>query len=149
MSIFILYLNFNLLPIQVRFVDSKGKFVGPVMVAKESRFIEGKLFSVQGKLGITYCQSNRQHIVESHMYRDQVKYHKEFMRAQDIASNLAKKYNEALSQVQTHFRDSLHDIPRIEFIEPVSIYCHLFSMLMITNQPQHVTFFSSTASVGN
>lgn len=69
------------------------------------------------------------------MYRDQVKYHKEFMRAQDIASNLAKKYNEALSQVQTHFRDSLHDIPRIEFIEPVSIYCHLFSMLM-TYQPQ-------------
>ena len=44
----------------VRFLDSDGKFVGPVMVAKESRFIEGKLFSVQGKLVITYCQSNRQ-----------------------------------------------------------------------------------------
>ena len=84
------------------------------------------------------------------MYRDQVKYHKEFMRAQDIASNLAKKYNEALSQVQTHFRDSLHDIPRIEFIEPVSIYCHLFSMLMTYQINLNLnTFIISTAGVGN
>ena len=87
---------------------------------------------MQGKLVITYCRSNRQHFIESHMYRDQIKYHKEFMRAQDIASNLAKKYNEALSQVQTHFRDSLHDIDWVywasEYILPSVFYVDYISI---------------------
>ena len=54
--------------------------------------------------------------------KEQIEYHREFMRTQDIASSFAKKYNEALDQVQKHFRkDSLYDIPRIQFIEPVSL----------------------------
>ena len=52
-----------------------------------------------------------------------MEYHREFMRTQDIASSFAKKYNEALDQVQKHFsrKDSLYGIPRIQFIEPVSL----------------------------
>ena len=56
-------------------------------------------------------------------YKDQMDYHREFMRMQDIASNFAKHFNEALAQAQRHFgeesQELLSSLPRIEFIEPM------------------------------
>ncbi|KAL7548558.1 hypothetical protein ACHAWF_012911 [Thalassiosira exigua] len=87
---------------KVRFVDNDGDYVGPVMVAKESRFVESH---------------------SGNSYQEQMAYHREFMRTQDIASDLAKKFNAALLQAQTHFGQKsqgfLSRLPRIQFIEPM------------------------------
>lgn len=88
---------------KVRFLDESENCIGPTMVAKESRFIEN-----HGKT-----------------YEEQMDYHREFMRTQDIASDFAKKFNQALSQSQTHFgaesQRLLSSLPRIQFIEPMVV----------------------------
>jgi len=52
-------------------------------------------------------------------------YHRAFMRTQDIASDLAKQFNEALNQACTHFgaesQSFLRKLPRIKFIEPMVV----------------------------
>ena len=66
-------------------------------------------------------------ILESHgtSYDEQMDYHREFMRSQDIASNFAEKFNEAMAQSQTHFgkesQSTLRNLPRIKFIEPMVV----------------------------
>ncbi|KAL7549696.1 hypothetical protein ACHAWF_014679 [Thalassiosira exigua] len=89
---------------KVRFLDADGNYVGPTMVAKESRFIES----------------------HGGTYEEQMNYHREFMRTQDIASDLAQKFNRSILQVLKHFRreDQQHlsrKLPRIEFIEPMVV----------------------------
>ena len=52
-------------------------------------------------------------------------YHEEFMRTQDIASNFARKFNEALVQIERHFGKecwgTLRKLPRIHFLEPMVV----------------------------
>ncbi|KAL3919188.1 MAG: hypothetical protein SGILL_003880 [Bacillariaceae sp.] len=86
------------LAFKFRHVGAKGKFIGPVLVAKESRFVEDLLSSTEN-----YLTSHRH------------AYHKSFMRTQAEASKLAKKFNDAI--------DELDDIPynevvRIKFLKP-------------------------------
>lgn len=90
---------------KLRYVRDK-KFIGSVMVAKESRFLSKDGTSKQ--------------------YMD---YHREFMRTQSIAAEYAKKFNEALDDIPNHFSPMHHDqvrrttskFPRIEFLEPLVI----------------------------
>mmetsp|Transcript_806 Transcript_806/g.1651 ORF Transcript_806/g.1651 Transcript_806/m.1651 type:complete len:716 (-) Transcript_806:901-3048(-) len=88
---------------KVRFLDSNGEFIGPTMVAKESRFVESL----------------------ENSYLEQFNYHRAFMRTQDIASNFAKKFNQAMLQIQCHFGEKfqtqLSKLPRIQFIEPMVV----------------------------
>ena len=66
-------------------------------------------------------------ILESHgtSYDEQMDYHREFMRSQDIASNFAEKFNEWMSQSQTHFTKESQrtpsNLPRIKFIVPTVV----------------------------
>ena len=53
-------------------------------------------------------------------------YHKEFMRTQNIASDFAKKFNEALLQVEGHFlgeqsKGVIRKLPRMHFLEPTVV----------------------------
>ena len=52
-------------------------------------------------------------------------YHTNFMQTQYIASSFAERYNEAMSEAQTHFsydsQDILLTLPRIYFIEPMVV----------------------------
>jgi len=88
---------------KVRYLDSRGEFTGPIMVAKESRFVE----------------------TQSRSKMEKMDYHRAFMRTQHIATDFAKKFNEALAQVQGLFDSStqnyLSKLPRIEFIEPLVV----------------------------
>ena len=83
---------------KVRFLDHEKKFVGPKMVAKESRFIQ----EGQGT------------------YEDRMNYHRDFLRTQAIASELADQFNAALASMKMHFphvpHSLLDDIPRIRFL---------------------------------
>jgi hypothetical protein len=58
-------------------------------------------------------------------YQQQMDYHTNFMRTQNIASSFAEKYNEAMSEAQKHFsnnsQDILRSLPRIYFIEPIVV----------------------------
>ena len=62
-----------------RFVDSVGRFVGPTMVAKESRFVQDQLFAYHhGNVGGA-------HLLSSH----QRAYHTQFLQVQAIAARFA------------------------------------------------------------
>ncbi len=90
---------------KLRYIRDK-RFIGPVMVAKESRFLSKDGTSKQ--------------------YMD---YLREFMRTQSIAAEYAKKFNEALNDIPNHFSWAEHELvrrttskfPRIEFLEPLVI----------------------------
>jgi hypothetical protein len=90
---------------KLRYIRDK-RFIGPVMVAKESRFL-----SKDG--------TSKQHM----------DYHREFMRTQAIAAEYAKRFNEALDDIPNHFSPAHHELvrrktskfPRIEFLEPLVI----------------------------
>jgi len=83
-----------------------GKFIGPVMVAKESRFRSND-------------GTNKQ----------QLDYHREFMHTQAISAEYAKKFNEVLDEIPSHFpseyahhvRQKTSKFPRIEFLQPMVV----------------------------
>jgi len=86
-----------------RFLDDKTQnFIGPKMVAKESRFVDFET-----------------------SYQRRMDYHREFMRTQAIASKMAAKFNEALDSLSSHFpaRDKsfLDRLPRIIFLAPLLV----------------------------
>lgn len=86
------------LAFKFRFLGKQDTFVGPVMVAKESRFVEDLHDS-----GTDYLRSHRH------------AYHKSFMRTQAVASRFAKMFNEATDQlVEIPPRTA----PKIEFVKP-------------------------------
>lgn len=86
------------LAFKFRFVGKKGKFVGPVMVAKESRFVED-------------IQKSPQNYLSSHRHA----YHKTFMRTQATASKFGMMFNDAVDQ----FKEILgHRIVRVQFLKP-------------------------------
>jgi hypothetical protein len=92
---------------KVRFMNEKGRFIGPKMVAKESRFV---------------IEANTQ---RSGSYEGRMEYHKEFMRTQTIASELAEKFNKELDTSTVHFGANAHKYlsqnPRIRFLKPTVV----------------------------
>ncbi len=92
-----------------RFLDENKDFTGPVMVAKESRFVG---------------ESN------SHDdYEKRMEYHREFMRTQSLAADMAKQFNDALESLSDFFhanstqyvQSCVRQIPKIKFLEPVVV----------------------------
>jgi len=89
------------LAFKFRFLGDRHQFVGPLMVAKESRFIE----DLDDDSATNYLVSQR------------CRYHKSFMRTQAEASWFADLFNESameLDQLQ-----GIRSIPRIRFVVPV------------------------------
>eukprot|EP00523_Entomoneis_sp_CCMP467_P017613 CAMPEP_0168803616 /NCGR_PEP_ID=MMETSP0726-20121227/84_1 /TAXON_ID=265536 /ORGANISM="Amphiprora sp., Strain CCMP467" /LENGTH=846 /DNA_ID=CAMNT_0008855419 /DNA_START=38 /DNA_END=2575 /DNA_ORIENTATION=- len=88
------------LAFKFRFIDENGKFTGPKMVAKESRFVEDL-----DDPGTNYLQSQRH------------SYHKTFMRTQATASWFAKLFNEHLEKKVSP--SEVSTLIKIEFLDPV------------------------------
>jgi hypothetical protein len=83
---------------KVRFLDETGEIVGPKMVAKQSRFVE-----------------------EEKTFESTMNYHRQFMRTQALASELAVKFNAALDQLEQRYPQysaTLQALPRIRFLDP-------------------------------
>jgi len=90
-------------------------FIGPVMVAKESRFIE-----------------------EEASYDRRLKFHEQFMRTQSISSAYSEKFNEAILKLEDK-RVLSQRSPRIEFLKPLLVevndkklknYCFLIEEML-------------------
>jgi len=96
-----------------RFVDKTGNFVGPKMVAKESRFVE--MTEGGSELESQYLLSSRH------------SYHRQFMRTQAIAARFAFIYNRALDEDLPKVIKSnralliLKQYPRIRFLDPLVV----------------------------
>ena len=104
---------------KVRFIDpTNGGYIGPVMVAKESRFV-GEYQSTQ-----TPASLLRNDVLKN-TYQTQMAYHKNFMRTQNIAASFGRRFNDALDTAEEYFdlasRDYLRCLPRIHFIEPMVV----------------------------
>lgn len=92
------------LAFKLRFVAADGKtFLGPKMVAKESRFVETQEQEGKG----------------AYLLSDRFSYHKQFMRTQAIASRFAGIYNRALDELPENAFTKQY--PRIRFLDPVII----------------------------
>jgi len=84
-----------------RFIDKKGKFEGPKMVAKESRFVED------------LDEGSKSSYLQSHRHT----YHKTFMRTQATASYFAEMFNKSLKE---QFSDAdTKKLVKIRFLDPV------------------------------
>ncbi len=119
-SIFFLILTYEMVYLStVRFLDpTNGGYIGPVMVAKESRFV-GEYQSTQ-----TPASLLRNDVLKN-TYQTQMAYHKNFMRTQNIAANFGRRFNDALDMAEEYFdtasRAFLRGLPRIHFIEPMVV----------------------------
>ena len=82
-----------------RFLDERNNFNGPFYVAKESRFL-----------------------LDEHAYKERMDYHKDFMRTQSIANEMAVMFNKALDDLAYSYdpklRELLANLPRISFLSP-------------------------------
>jgi len=83
-----------------RFLDDQDEFIGPVMVAKDSR-----------------------HVVAS-SYSERLAFHKSFLRTQSIASEMAMKFNKKIDSLESLYEDlnwkrRVKLFPRIYFLEPI------------------------------
>lgn len=88
-----------------RFIDHESNFIGPKMVAKESRFVNPSSLKA---------------------YNDKRAFHAAFMRTQVLASDIASHFNKAMDDLKSHFVKELNRawisrLPRIEFIEPLVV----------------------------
>ena len=87
-----------------RFLDENDNFIGPKMVAKQSRFVE-----LEGS------------------YDGRMNYHREFLRTQALASRFADYFNKAIDDLVDHFDPAHHGwiakMPRIKFLEPLVVEC--------------------------
>lgn len=94
-----------------RFLDAYKEFMGPVMVAKESRFVDK--YSSDYRTG----------------YVKRMEYHEEFMRTQSMAEDMAKQFNGALDSAVQHFepesqellKEQMRNMPRIKFLKPLVV----------------------------
>jgi hypothetical protein len=84
-----------------RFMDEHDQFIGPKMVAKQSRFVEN-----------------------DGSYEDRMSYHREFLRTQSLASRFADQFNTEIDALVDHFENEdewIRKLPRIKFLEPLVI----------------------------
>ena len=92
---------------QFRYLDDQNNFVGPKWVAKESRFVEE--------------EGEKKDSLKS----SPIDYHRDFMRSQMLAHDLAAKFNEALDELPLRFPPTQHEwlkkLPRIRFVEPLVV----------------------------
>lgn len=87
------------LAFKFRFLDQKGStFQGPIMVAKESRFVEDT--------------QEAKNYLRSHKHA----YHKTFMRTQSTAAKFARTFNRRLAD--TVSVEELKYMPEIQFVKP-------------------------------
>lgn len=86
------------LAFKFRFVGQGDRFEGPVMVAKESRFVED-------------LQTSTKNYITSHRHA----YHKSFMRTQATASRFGTMFNDAVEDLDCI---PAKQIARIEFLKP-------------------------------
>jgi len=92
-----------------RFLDKYNDFIGPVMVAKESRFVDDS--------SSDYNKTS---------YEKRMEYHKECMRTQSMAEEMAKHFNDALESAAQHFKPKsrkmvekqIRLIPKMKFLKP-------------------------------
>ena len=82
-----------------RFLDQGDNFFGPIMVAKESRFVDES----EGE------------------YKKLRDYHEDFMRTQAIAAECANGFNDALKKISSTTHKSNQRLPTIEFLEPMIV----------------------------
>ena len=107
------------LAFKFRFLDPvANKFVGPVMVAKESRFVED-LMNDDNKQQKHQGNNGRpmQSQPENYLCSLRHSYHRTFMRTQSIASKFAARFNERLEKLLPS--DALVHVPKIEFVKPL------------------------------
>jgi len=103
-----------------RSLDSSDNFTGPKMVAKESQFVD---------LNTDYA--------------NRLSYHRQFMRTQAIASEMALKFNEALDFILKNCKRSHRSriyfsaLPRINFLSPqlVHVFVGLVGALVFLIEP--------------
>ena len=92
-----------------RYLDDQNNFVGPKWVAKESRFVE----------------EEEEDEKSSTLKSSPIDYHRDFMRSQMLAHDLAAKFNEALDGLLQRFPVGQHEwlkkLPRIRFLEPLVV----------------------------
>jgi Alpha-kinase family len=84
---------------KVRFLDEQGNFFGPKMVAKQSRFVE-----------------------EEGTSEARMDYHRQFLRTQAFASEMAQKFNAALDELASkppQQQVELQKLPRVRFLVPL------------------------------
>jgi hypothetical protein len=85
-----------------RFLNQRMEFTGPLMVAKESRFVD-----------------------EEASYEQRLEYHRNFMRTQAIASEMADKFNAAIEDLSkrlpANWGFGSSSCPRISFLEPMVV----------------------------
>jgi len=97
------------LAFKFRYLDDEGDFIGPVMVAKESKFVEDREISYND--------------VASYLSSHQHRYHKQFLLTQNIASRFAFYYNTLLEELSTNAspeqRSRIKQFPRIRFLDPL------------------------------
>ena len=84
-----------------RYLDENSNFIGPTMVAKDSRF-------------------------EIDTYDSKRAFHANFLRTQALASEIATYFNEALDSLALlpcfeHMPEYVNKLPRIEFLDPMVI----------------------------
>jgi len=102
------------LAFKFRFVSADGKsFVGPKMVAKESRFVDDDIDD-----GVDDT--------EQYLLSNKFSYHRQFARTQAIASRFANIYNTAIDELPGQFQNCskrfekrLRSYPRIRFLDPM------------------------------
>ena len=91
-----------------RYLNAMDQFVGPVMVAKESKFVEDHGTKEDSARYMTSSRRN---------------YHELFMRTQALAAKFANLYNESLNEVSDlfgpHHKDRFRKFPRIHFLQPL------------------------------
>ncbi|GKY92586.1 hypothetical protein MPSEU_000228700 [Mayamaea pseudoterrestris] len=92
-----------------RYLNLNDEFMGPVMVAKESRFVEDDT-AATAKDASSYLKSHRH------------SYHLQFMTTQALASRCAKEYNSWLDRLAVQnpqLRQRFTNFPRIRFLRPL------------------------------
>jgi Mg-chelatase subunit ChlD len=85
-----------------RYLDESDHFIGPKLVAKQSRFVE-----LEGS------------------YENRMNYHREFLRTQALAARFASYFNDAISDLVNHFDPAHHGwiakMPQIHFLDPLVV----------------------------
>ena len=104
-----------------QFMD-KDAFFGPLMVAKESRFIEKHQITpfAAGSYGIQ---------INPNLVQDRHQYHKQFALTQSQASNYADIYNATLDSYESEcldpiLKEKLINLPRVRFLN-----CFIFDLV--------------------
>jgi Alpha-kinase family len=107
-----------------RYLDAAGRFVGPKMVAKESRFMQDQDDYSDPDQNDDGIDNNIDQMTKSHTTGQRRRaYHTQFLQTQAIAARFADLFNKALDDLvklaPKRFRRQLKQYPGIRFVEPL------------------------------